>query len=321
MTLNIAMLGTGRIADVALAPAIDAADGVRLWSVLSRDGNRALEFGQRHGAAAPVTAHDDIDQLLADDDLDAVLVASPDRLHAEQAIAAAAAGKHVLCEKPMCVSREEATAMVDACTGAGVKLAVAYHMRWHRGHRDLVRDVRAGDLGEIRHVRAQWTFLSADASNWRAGTELGRWWSLAGVGTHCLDQIRWLMMPTHGEVTEVSSIITNPVHGSPRDETAVVALRFETGATAEMCTSVLFQAPTRLEVYGSSGWAICEGTFGPHGAGTVTSSEGTRDFRVVDPYVGELEDFARAIAEDRSPEVDGAEGARNVDLLLEAVGA
>jgi predicted dehydrogenase len=319
MTMNIAMLGTGRIADGQLAPAIAEADGVRLWSVLSRDAERGRKFAERHGAAAPNAVHTDLDSLLADDELDAVLIASPDKLHAPQCIAAARAGKHVLTEKPMATDVAEAQAMVDACDEAGVVLAVAYHLRWHAGHRKLAAAIRAGDLGTVRHMRVQWTFLAPNAENWRASAEVGRWWGLAGVGTHCLDQVRWLMVPSCGEIVVQENLISREVWKGPHDETALISLGFESGATAEVCSSVLFAAPRRMEVFGSESYAICDDTLGPHGAGAISIGGKPMDYQVSNPYVGEIADFAAAVAEGRPPEVDGREGLRNVATLVAAV--
>ena len=319
MTMNIAMLGTGRIADGQLAPAIAEADGVRLWSVLSRDAQRGRKFAERHGAAAPRAVHTDLDSLLADDELDAVLIASPDKLHAPQCIAAARAGKHVLTEKPMATDVAEAQAMVDACDEAGVVLAVAYHLRWHAGHRKLAAAIRAGDLGTIRHMRVQWTFLAPNAENWRASAEVGRWWGLAGVGTHCLDQVRWIMVPSCGEIVVQENLISREVWKGPHDETALISLGFESGATAEVCSSVLFAAPRRMEVFGSGSYAICDDTLGPHGAGAISIGGKPMDYQVSNPYVGEIADFAAAVAEGRPPEVDGREGLRNVATLVAAV--
>ncbi len=108
MTLRIAMIGSGGIAERKLLPALAAADNAELWSVLSRDKARAANVAAQFGAGSPNAAHDSLDSLLADPDLDAVLIATPDRLHADQAIAAARAGKHILCEKPMATSPAEA---------------------------------------------------------------------------------------------------------------------------------------------------------------------------------------------------------------------
>ena len=319
MTLNIAMIATGGIADNHLAPALAAAEDAQLWSVLSRDRARAADFAVRHGAAAPDPGHDELEALLADPGLDAVLIASPDKLHAEQAVRAARAGKHVLVEKPMATDRDGARAMVDAAAEAGVVLAVAYHMRWHIGHRALFQAVQDGAIGTPRHMRIMWPSQAAHAEGWRAKPDVGRWWSLAAVGTHCLDQIRWFMRPLCGEVTAIESVINRSVFAGPHDETAVLALQFENGSTAELCSSVLFKGPRVMEIYGSDGHAICTETLGLHGEGRIETDKGEFSFAPANPYIGEIEDFAGAVRDGRAPEVDGREGAANVDLLLKAV--
>ncbi len=314
--MNLAILGTGGIAHARLAPAICHAEDVQLWSVLSRSPGRAAAFAKTHDARAPEPAHADLDVLLRDPELHAVVIATPDKLHAPQTIAAARAGKHVLVEKPMATSVEECEAMVQACEEAGVKLGVAYHLRWHQGHRHLENRIRAGSFGKLRHMRAQWAWPARDASDWRAHSDVARWWSLAGVGTHLLDLIRWFMVPRCGEVEVVRSVVSRSVWRTPHDETAVVALQFRDGSTAEFCSSVLFDAPHRVEVYGSGGWAVGEGTLGPLGRGSVKTNRGPLPFARIDPYLGEIVDFATAIRQDRCPEVDGREGLRNVELLL-----
>jgi len=319
MTVNIAMLGTGSIAEDALAPALKQVEGANLWSVLSRERERARMFAQRHGASAPEPAHDSLEILLADPDLDAVIIATPDHLHAAQAIAAARASKHVLTEKPMATSVEEGEAMVQACDDAGVKLAVGYHLRWHAGHRKMLALIRGGGVGELRHLRAQWTFKAPDASNWRAQRDTTSWWSLSAVGTHCLDFIRWVMVPECGEVVSLASTISRDIWNGPNDETAIVSLRFESGATAELCSSVLIAAPGRAEVYGSDGYIRCEDTLTRFGTGVIDTHDGILEFDVADPYAGEIRDFVAAIEDHRKPEVDGREGLRNVALLVQAV--
>lgn len=319
MTLNIAILGTGRIADQELAPALTEVEGVRLWSVLTRDEGRGRKFAERHGAAAAKPVHTDMDSLLADDALDAVLIATPDKLHAGQCIAAARAGKHVLTEKPMATDVAEAQSMVEACDEARVVLGVAYHMRWHAGHRKLVELIGDGRLGTLRHMRVQWTFLAQNDQNWRASSEVGRWWGLAGVGTHCLDQVRWLMVPACGEIVEQENLISREVWKGPHDETALICLRFESGATAEICSSVLFSAPRRMEVYGTESYAVCDDTLGPHGTGGISIGGKPMPYEATNPYAGEIADFAAAIRGGRAPEVDGREGCRNVAILAAAV--
>jgi predicted dehydrogenase len=316
MTLKTAVIGTGRIATMKLLPALRNASGASLWSVLSRDASRAAEVAGEFGAESATPGYDNLDAMLADPELDAVIIATPDKLHAEQAIAAARAGKHVFCEKPMTTSLAEADAMIDACDSAGVKLGVAFHLRWHAGHRKLFEATQNGLLGELRHIRVQWSAQAADAANWRAESEVGKWWSLAGVGTHCLDQVLWFMQPTCGKVVDVQSIVSREVWNGPNDESALIALKFESGATAQICSSVVFDGPNQFELYGASGYARGEDSVSITGEGRMWTHEGDWDYTPVDPYQLEIEDFAAAVRDDRAPEVDGQMGRLNTEILL-----
>jgi 1,5-anhydro-D-fructose reductase (1,5-anhydro-D-mannitol-forming) len=218
----------------------------------------------------------------------------------------------------MATSPEDARAMVEACAAAGVRLGVAYHLRWNVGLRALRARVVGGELGTLRHMRVQWTYKAADASNWRARADVGRWWGLAGVGTHALDLVRWFLRPSAGEVVEVKSLIARAVHQGPHDETAIVALRFAAGATAEIVTSVLFASDTRVEIHGDKGAAIADGALGPHGAGKIHVHGADLAFKPLSPYIGEIADFVAAVRDGRPPEVDGEEGLRNVTILDQA---
>jgi len=316
--LNFAILGTGGIAGRSLAPALAATPGARLWSVYSRDAAKAQTFAERHGPAALRAVFTDLDELLNDPELHAVIVATPDRLHADQAVKAALAGKHVFTEKPMAHDVEPARAMVQACRTAGVRLGVAYHLRWHAGHRALIERIRQGSLGPLRHVRAHWTYRADDAQNWRAHDEVGRWWSLAGTGTHLIDLVRWTLLPSEGEIVDQRSLVTRSVWKGPHDETAIISLLFASGATAEIATSVLFDSPSHFEIHGAVGSAICEGTLGPHGGGQILIDKNQLEYPPTNPYVGELQDFVAAVNENRDPEVPGEEGLRNVEILVAA---
>lgn len=313
--LHVGIVGPGSIADRRLAPALRDIPGVTLWSVCSRDAGRGEAFARTHGAAGGV--YTDYAEMLADPALHAVVLATPDRLHAPQVRAAARAGKHVFVEKPLATGVDEGAAAVAACRDAGVRLAVGYHLRWHAGLRALRAKVVAGALGRPLHMRVTWTFVERDADDWRASPEVGRWWSLAAVGTHALDLVRWFLRPACGEICDAQALTTSFVHGRPHDETAVLALRFASGATAEILTSVLFRAPRDVEIYGDAGRARGEEVLGPHGGGRVLVDDQELAFAVEDPYRGELQDFVAAIAEGRPPEVDGEEGLANVRWLCE----
>lgn len=309
--VRFGLIGTGGIATTSHAPALSRLPGVCLHAVLSRDRARAESFAESYQDAA---AYDDLTTFLADPDMDAVIITSPDRLHAPQAIAALRAGKHVLVEKPMATSQSEAREMVQTAAACDRRLGVAFHLRWHAGHRLLHQAIREGKMGWVQHIRVHWTF-TADPGNWRASRDLGRWWSLAANGPHCVDLARWFARDA-GDVVEARATISREVYQGPHDETAVSALRFADGTTASILTSVLFDSPSRVEIYGTKGEAQCIATLGRHGSGRIFLNGEPLFFEPSCPFEGEIADFARAITEGQPAEVDGQAGLENTRVLL-----
>ncbi|MCB0354948.1 MAG: Gfo/Idh/MocA family oxidoreductase [Bdellovibrionales bacterium] len=320
MTIRIGMIGSKGIARKKLLPALARCKKGVLWSVLSREQSSAEECGKEFGAQGHRIGFSHLDEFLSDEGLDAVIVASPDKLHKEHVLACAAAGKHVLCEKPFATSVSDANEMAQACKESGVSLGVAYHLRFHDGLRQLHRRIQEGELGTIYHARAMWSWRAQDSSNWRAHESLGRWWGLAGVGTHCIDQILWNLDAAQNPILEANSIITSPKFKSPHDEVASLNLGFASGAVASVTTSVLYDAPSRLEFYGENGIARCDGALATDASGSVRINGKELVYDSKDPYQGEIEDFLMAIEEGRTPEVPGAFGILNVEALERATG-
>lgn len=312
-SLRIGLIGTAEIADNWLLPALKQVAEAVFWSVLSRTQERGQAFAQKHGAAAPQAVHTTLDSFLADPDLDAVIIASPDRLHASQAIAAAKAGKHLFVEKPLATSAADAEALVALCREHKLSLAVGYHLHWHAGHRELKKLLDDRHLGNILRVNIQWTYTPA-ANDWRAGNEMGRWWSLAAVGTHCIDLCLWLMEKC-GSVEKVESQLTPVADGAAHDESAAVKLTFETGAVADIYTSVREKRPRLVEIVCEEGTIICTDTLGARGTGKILVEGKPLEFTPVNPYAGELQNFVAAVLDETELECDGARGLLNVQLL------
>ena len=174
MALGWAIISTGQHPDNKIAPAINAADGQELVAVYSRDRGRAQTFAEKHSAKA---AYDSLDALLQDSRVEAVFVASPNFMHARHTIQAAQAGKHVLSEKPMATTLEDALAMVRACRDRGVKLGVGYHLRTHPGHILARRVIADGALGRISLAQAQWGRGVRGHTSPAPRTGLRSWWS------------------------------------------------------------------------------------------------------------------------------------------------
>lgn len=315
MTINIAIVGTGGIAGNYHAPAIKKTETVNLWSVCNVNPKSASDFARKHHPASPTPVYTDLTAMLRDPELDAVLIATPDKLHAKQVIESAKAGKHILVEKPMATDLQSAREMIRICDKFDVRLAVGYHLRRHPGHRKLIDMIRSERIGNLIHMRTQWTWKSAGPADWRATTEKGQFWSLGGVGTHCLDMIRWFMTPSCGEITSIKSTISKNRWKGPHDESALVSMQFESGATAEFCSSVLFESRSRLELYGEHGAAICDGTLSKDCQGSISINDKILKYKPIDMYAEQLQEFISAIETGRPSAVDGREGIRNVEIL------
>src|SRR5262249_27297571 len=194
---------------------------------------------------------DSYEQVLADAKVDAVVLATPHSLHAQQIAAAAAAGKHIHVEKPITLTRASADVVVAAARKAGVVLAVGYCRRFHPAVVELRQRLRDGRLGKVVSMVAQHTtstgqFIPPD--NWRAAPEEAPGGALTAVGVHALDH----MIEFAGRVADVRCVTARNIPGLS-DDTTTVMLRFETGATGLIFCSVATATDFSFTLYGSKG--------------------------------------------------------------------
>jgi predicted dehydrogenase len=312
--VRFGLIGPGNFADKWRIPALQQDTGGQLWSVLGQNHDRTLAFAQRHNALSSQPAHTDLDAFLQDPELDAVIVASPDRLHARHAIAAAHAGKHLLVEKPLAACYDDAIDILDACSDAGIKLATGYHLRWHAGHQLLAQGISCGALGELKSMRIQWTY-KADAAEKDTTRQLTRWWCLSAVGTHAIDLAIWLMSPTCGKVVDIRCCHQTSNKPRAQAEQAEVEIRFESNAVATICVSVSERRPRLIEIHGTRSQAICLDTLGPLGAGKITVGDQELPYTPVNPYRAELVSLVQSINNGTPLLSDGGVGLNNVGWL------
>lgn len=187
-TIRWGIIGCGDVCEVKSGPAFYKARDSALVAVMRRDGARAADFARRHGVPR---SYDDADALIADPEVDAVYVATPPSSHRDYTLGAAAAGKHVLVEKPMALSVAECETMVAACRDAGVNLYVAYYRRAlprFERFRALAHD---GTLGTVRLVlvRHLWSAAQAPGSAWRLDPAINGGGIFVDTQVHVLD---WL---------------------------------------------------------------------------------------------------------------------------------
>jgi 1,5-anhydro-D-fructose reductase (1,5-anhydro-D-mannitol-forming) len=315
--IRFGIIGTGNIAKACHGPALQNVGGVTLWSVLSRDIDRAAEFARAHGATAPHPAYNSLEDFLSDPLLQAVIITSPDNLHAQQIIACARARKHVFVEKPMVTSYEDGEAAITACADQGVKLGVGFHLRWHAGHRELHRLVtKENALGDLQDIQIKWMTKVDDNTNWRASPELGRWWSLAANGSHCIDLMHWFADSGDRSLSTCSSILGKEKWGGPHEETVDADFVYSDGLTAKIMTSVVHDPSSLIKITGTKGKAVCEGTLSRFSKGSITINSKSLAFEAISPFQAQIADFATAIRDNRDPEVNGVKGLMVVNDMI-----
>ncbi len=303
--IRAAIVGLGRWGRSLVASVQGKSDDIRFVLAHTRTRATAEEFCREQG----VPLVDGYEQLLADPNVDAVVLATPHSLHERQITAAAAAGKHIHVEKPITLTRASADAAVAAARKAGVVLAVGYCRRFHPSVVELRQRLRDGRLGSVVSMVAQHTtstaqFLAPD--NWRTAPEEAPGGALTAVGVHSLDH----MIEFAGRVRDVRCVTARNFPG-PSDDTTTVMLRFESGATGLIFCSVATATNFSFTLYGSKGLAeisrpdLARLRFVPTSvaapAGPVTAPpDEISEHATFDMLNAELTEFARAIRE-RTP--------------------
>ena len=330
MPLGWAIAGIGSHADLKIAPAMKLAQDSRLVAVYSREQARADAFAERHSADA---AYGSLDAMLADSRVDAVFVASPNHLHAPQTIRAAAAGKHVLAEKPMATTASDAAAMVAACRDHGVTLGLGFELRFHPAHLWARRLIDDKAIGRIRLAHGQWGRGNRGEPEHLPRTGLREWWEtpeligdasvLVGLGVHVFDLMRFLL---HEEVVEVVAMTDGQTKRQPLEHIATIAMRMSGGAIAQvMCGRMLPDTQNDLALYGSDGRfatkeTIWEARMGSAEAVSAAAHEhDSYEYDYLANFVAELEDFQHVLKHDRAPSAVGEDGLQAARITAAAI--
>jgi predicted dehydrogenase len=249
------IVGAGDIAERVMAPAMRAAAGAELVAVMRRDRRAAEAFAERHGA---LRAYDRVDELVADPDVEAVYVATPTYRHLPAVLAAAAAGRDILCEKPLALTVAEAEAMIRACEAAGVRLGTCFYQRYNARHREIRRLLEAGRIGRVTAVRMNFSSRLPDLPGaWRQEPAKGGGGSFTDMAVHCVDLLRFLF----GEMHEVSAFLATLAATYPVEDTSSALFRLDGGIQAVVTShwSTADSAESRssvIEIGGTDGTIV-----------------------------------------------------------------
>ncbi len=312
MTTGWGILGCGRIADGRIAPAINASDNADLIAFCSRSIEKASEFAGRHNAAR---GYDDLADLIEDPEVDAVYVATPNANHKDDTLALLAGGKHVLCDKPLAMSAEDAEEMCEAAAAAGKLLGVAHQMRYFP-HLAAVKElIDSGQLGKLMLLRMGFAFVNSPGDKWRLSESMAGGGPIMDLAPHTIDIARWL----GGEVDAVTGTTANVRFQYEVEDLAGGVLELDSGAVCLMDVGYAYSDAT-LAVFGTEGTVRVEHAFGQVldwrmtvAIGDETTEQSGHADRA---YIDEIEDFSRAIVEiaPHAP-VPGTEGLRCMEVI------
>ncbi len=318
MSVGIAVFGAGRIGAVHAANLARHVPGATLAGVADTIPSAAQRLVRELGAGRV----DSIENFLSDADVAGVVIATPTGTHAEIVAAAAAAGKHVLCEKPISMDVAHTVAAAQAAEAAGIILQVGFQRRFDAEFAKARDLIESGALGEVRFVR----LVGRDRSMPPIAYIRTSGGQFRDQMIHELDAARWLMGPA--EVDEVyatgSALVDAEVGASGDVDTAVACLRFSNGAIAVIDSSreAAYGYDSRAEVHGSRGMFLAGGERLPNGEildGRYVSPD-TESFieRFAGAYRAELIDFLDAIRTGRAPRAGAGDALMALRVALAA---
>ena len=322
--LRWGILSTADIGRRKVIPGILKADRCEVVAIGSRDAAQARQVADELGIPA---AHGSYEALLADPTVDIVYIPLPNHLHAEWTIAAARAGKHVLCEKPLAINAAEAERMLDVCASEGVRLMEAFMYRLHPSWEEVRRLVESGRIGRLFAVQSWFSYANDDPANIRNKLDVGGG-ALYDIGCYTINLSRMLF---GAEPVGVSaSVVREP--GSGVDVLSSAILEFETG-TATFTVSTRIEPDQRVDVYGTDGRISVEIPFNippdrptrifvtAGGEPPVAPATETITFAAADPYSVQAERFAAAILDGTptpTPPEDALANMRVIDRVFAA---
>ena len=322
--LRWGVLSTASIGRVKVIPAIRKAPHCEVVAIASRDAALAASVAGELGIA---NAHGSYEALLADADVEAVYIPLPNHLHATWATAAARAGKHVLCEKPLALSAADAERMIEVADRAGVLLMEAFMYRLHPSWVAVRELVATGRIGRLVAVQSWFSYFNDDASNIRNILEVGGG-ALYDIGCYSVNLSRMLF---DGEPDRVEGLIVrDPATGT--DVVTSGILGFGDGVASFTC-STRAEHDQRVHVYGTAGRISVEIPFNippdrptrifitAAGDPPVAPLIETVTFDTADPYTVEAEAFATAVLEGRPAPVPPADAVANLRVIEAIIAA
>ena len=320
---GIAVVGLGGIAEKAVLPGFKHSKKTRLVALVSGSEKKARRLASKFRVSDYYT-YDDYALCLNHPQVDAVFIATPNGNHAEYTERAAAAGKHVLVEKPIATTVDDAQRMVEACRSNGVRLMVAYRKYFDPASVALKKLVDSTKLGRLKVIHSAFTIYippSKKEKPWRLDRRLSGGGALMDVGIYCINTARWLIGKDPVEAAGNSWTVA-PDQFNEVEENIAFRLTFPEGVVLQATASYGAAQGHFLHVHGERGWAALDPAFAWDEERRLFGKIGGRwfekTFKIVDEFALELDAFADSIRRKRDPEPSGVEGLRDM-IIMQAI--
>lgn len=328
---NVAILGAGFVSDIHMESYHRFVPEAEIVGVYTRNAEKAKAFADKHHIP---NWYNDMDKLINESGCDVVDICLPNFLHAKATLKAAAAGKHIIIEKPLAVTLEEADSMIDACKKAGVKLMYAEELCFAPKYERVRHLVKEGAVEKV-YMLKQSEKHSGPHSDWFYDINLAGGGVLMDMGCHAIQWCRWMLK--NEKVISVYATMNTVLHSNrtKAEDNSILIIEFENGVTAVLENSWAKQGgmDDRCEVYGTGGVIYADLfmgnaaiTYSKEGYGYAMEKAGTTagwSFTVFEEafnqgYPQELKHFIECIQQDKEPLVTGEDGRAVLEIIYAA---
>jgi predicted dehydrogenase len=315
--MGIALVGLGQYSANQLAPALQETENCYLAGIVTGTPTKADEWKAKYNIPDKnIYNYDNFDTIADNPDIDIVYVVLPNSMHAEYTIRAARAKKHVICEKPMATSVEDAQRMLDACRENGVQLAIGYRLHYEPFNRRVMELGQQQEFGKVVSIQSENSkdVTSGNLDIWRLDKELAGGGPLMDMGIYSVQGACYTVGKAPVAVTALFGEVTKPTYFYEVEQSISWAMEFDDGLIAE-CKSSYADDNDFLKGKAEKGWWTLEPAFGYDGKEGETS-EGKIDLPNIYEQVQQMDGQARSFRNNEPSIVPGEMGARDIRILM-----
>jgi predicted dehydrogenase len=322
--VGYAVVGVGSISQVAVLPAFAHSKKARLVAVVSGDKKKARKFADQF-KASQAFAYEELATCLRNPAVEAVYIATPPGEHEKYAVAAAKAGKHVLCEKPLAATVKQARSMVETCRRNKVQFMTAYRKYFEPSSVTLKNMISKGELGRIDVIHTLFSELRPfgdQSPSWLFSRKLCGGGPLTDLGVYCLNTCRWLVDEDPIAASGAVRWVRDRRRYKEVEEGIAFRLDFRSGLVLQGTAAYSAAFSSFVHVHGEKGWAELAPAFAFEEerrlSGKIAGRWFAKTFKPIDEFALELDYFSECIRKDRKPKPDGEQGLRDI-IIIDAI--